>query len=198
MWLLTRFAILFYVIILWVTSIAIVLFTMHIIDLSVISQVLDVVYYDTHARFLVAGISIGIICVSITLENLIYGSRRRERTIAFDNPGGPVTVSLAAIEDLIKRLSIQVVEIKEIRPTVLAIRKGLDIDIKLILRSEANIPELTTRLQDLVKRKVEESIGMEGKLNIHIHVIKISLEDIKNRRQISLEEPQIPFHGYRV
>lgn len=198
MWLMTRFAILFYIIILWVTSIAIVLFTMHIIDLSVISEVLDVVYYDAHMRILVAGISIGVICVSIALENLIYGSRRRERTIAFDNPGGPVTVSLSALEDLIKRLSIQVAEIKEIRPTVLAIRKGLDIDIKLILRSEANIPELTARLQDLVKRKVEEAIGMEGKLYIHVHVIKISLEDIKSRRQISLEDPQVPFHGYRV
>ncbi len=198
MWLMTRFAILFYIIIIWVTSLAIILFTMHIIELNTIAKILDAVYYDSHSRIIVAGISIAIICVSIALENLIYGSRRRERTIAFDNPSGPVTVSLAALEDLIKRLSVQVAEIKEIRPTVLAIRKGLDIDIKLILRSEANIPELTARLQDLVKRKVEESIGMEGKLHIHVHVIKISLDDVKTKRQISLEEPQVPFHGYRV
>ncbi len=198
MWLMTRVAILFYVIILWITSIAVILFTLHVIDLGTIGEVLDIVYSDMHMRLVVAGIAIGIICISIALENLIYGSRRRERTIAFDNPSGPVTVSLSALEDLIKRLSSQLSEIKEIRPTVLAIRKGLDIDIKLILKSEANIPELTGRLQDLVKRKIEESIGMEGKLNIHVHVIKISLEDIKSRRTMLVEEPQVPFHGYRV
>lgn len=198
MWLMTRCAIVFYVSILWVTSIAVILFTLHIIDLNTIASLLDVAYHDTHVRFIIAGIALTIICISIALENIIYGSRRRERTIAFDNPGGPVTVSLSALEDLIKRLPIEVVEIKEIRPTVLAVRKGLDIDIKLILKAEANIPELTARLQDLVKRKVEEAIGMEGKLNIHVHVIKISLEDLRTRRQASLEEPQVPFHGYRV
>lgn len=198
MWIMTRFAILFYVIILWVTSIAIIMFTLHIIDLSIVGELLDVVYHDTHVRFIVAGIAIGIICISLALENLIYGSRRRERTIAFDNPSGPVTVSLSALEDLIKRLSIQIHEIKEIRPTVLALRKGLDIDIKLILKLEANIPELTARLQDMVKRKIEETIGMEGKLNIHVHVIKIALEDIKGRKQISIEDPQVPFQGYRA
>ena len=198
MWLMTRVAILFYVTILWVTSIAIILFTMHIIDLTTIANVLDIVYSDMHVRLVVAGIAISIICVSIALENIIYGSRRRERTIAFDNPSGPVTVSLSALEDLIKRLTTLVPEIKEIRPTVLAIRKGLDIDIKLILRSEANIPELTARLQDLVKRKIEDAIGMEGKLNIHVHVYKNSLDDIKIRRPMSLDEPQVPFHGYRV
>jgi len=197
MWLMTRLAIVFYVTIIWVTSLAIMLFVLHVVDLNTIQRLLSIVYNDRQVSAIVFGIACGIIFVSFMLENLIYGRRRRERNIAFNNAGGPVAVSLSALEDLIKRLTTQVEEIKEIRPTVLAIKKGLDIDIKLILRAEANIPDLTNRLQELVRRKIEEAIGMEGKINIRIHVIKISLEDMKGRRPMRIDEPNVPFHGYR-
>jgi len=136
--------------------------------------------------------------MSFLLARLIYGSHRRERTIAFENPTGAVTVSLTALEDLIKRLIGQMPEIKEIRPYMIATRKGLEVDIKLVLRHEVNIPELTARFQDLVRRKIEEAVGMEGKINIRVHVTKISLEDMKSKNKDEFQSPvQAPFHGYR-
>lgn len=198
MWLMTRLAIVFYVTITWIISLAVILFAFHVLDLNTVQSVLTLIYHDNQVAMVVVAVSVGIIAISVVLENLIYGRRRRERTIAFDNPSGPVAVSLSALEDLIKRLSVQVPEIKEIRPTVLAIKKGLDIEIKLTLRAEGNIPDLTQRLQELVKRKIEEAIGMEGKINIRVHVVKISLEDMKVRRPVQIDEPVVPFHGYRV
>ena len=198
MWLMTRLAIVFYVTIIWITSLAVMLFVVHVLDFNTVQQILTLVYFNNQVGAVVVGIACGIVIMSFVLENLIYGRRRRERTIAFDNPGGPVAVSLSALEDLIKRLSVHVPEIKEIRSAVLAIKKGLDIDIKLTLKAEANIPDLTTRLQDLVRRKIEETIGMEGKINIRIHVVKISLEDIKAKRPVHIDQPHVPFHGYRA
>ncbi len=198
MWLMTRLAIVFYLIIIWLTSIAVLLFVLHVLDIQTVKYLLDLVYNEPQVGTVVAAIALGIVVMSVVLENLIYGRRRRERTIAFDNAGGPVAVSLTAVEDLIKRISASVPDIKEIRATVLAIKKGLDIDIKLVLRSEVNIPDLTTRLQELVRRKIEETIGMEGKINIRIHVIKISLDDIKSKRPVKIDEPHVPFHGYRA
>lgn len=198
MWLMTRLAIVFYITIIWITSLAVILFAIHVLDLNTIQSILSLIYHDSQVATVVVAVSLGIIVMSVVLENLIYGRRRRERTIAFDNPSGPVAVSLSALEDLIKRLSIQVPEIKEIRPTVLAIKKGLDIEIKLTLKAEGNIPDLTSRLQELVKRKIEEAIGIEGKINIRVHVVKISLEDIKGKRPVHIDEPLVPFHGYRA
>ena len=121
-----------------------------------------------------------------------------ERTIAFENPAGKVTVSLTALEDLIKRLIVQMPEVKEIRPYMIATKKGLEVDIKLVLRHEVNIPDLTARFQDLVRRKIEEAVGMEGKINIRVHVTKISLKDIKSKNKDEFQAPtQAPFHGYR-
>ncbi len=200
MWLMTRLAIIFYVTIIWITSIAVMLFVLHspLLSFDVVDRFLDLVYHDDHIRAVVLGIACVIIVISFVLEDLIYGRRRRERTIAFDNPSGPVSVSLSALEDLVKALNAQVTEIKEIRPVIMANKKGLDITIKLVLRQEANIPELTARLQDMVRRKIEDAIGMEGRVRIRVHVIKIALEEHRGRKTVQIHEPHIPFRGYRA
>jgi len=197
MWLLTRVALIFYISIIWTVSIIVMLFVAHVLDLQSIQKLLMVIYNDSHSGA-IAGICAGVIMfMSFLLARLIYGRRRMERTIAFDNPAGGVTVSLSALEDLIKRLIVQMPEVKEIRPVMIVTRKGLEVDIKLVLRYETNIPELTARFQDLVRGKIEEAVGMEGKINIRVHVTKISLEDIKSRHKDGFQTPpRVPFHGY--
>ena len=189
MWLLTRIAIIFYIFIIWTTGMAVMLFVSHVLDLQTIQRLLLMVYFDNQSGAIAGICAGGIMFMSFLLAKLIYGRRQMERTIAFENPNGGVTVSLTALEDLIKRLIVQMPEVKEIRPYMIANRKGLEVDIKLVLRHEANIPELTARFQDLVRRKIEEAVGMEGKINIRVHVIKISLEDIKSKNK---DEFQIP------
>jgi uncharacterized alkaline shock family protein YloU len=197
MWLLTRIAIIFYLVIIWTTGIAVILLVAHVIDLKTIHQMLLMVYFDNQSGAMAGICAGGIMFMSFLLARLIYGSRKMERTIAFENPNGEVTVSLTALEDLIRRLIVQLPEVKEIRPYMIANRKGLEVDIKLVLRHEANIPDLTTRFQDLVRRKIEEAVGLEGKINIRVHVIKISLEDIKLKNKDDFQIPtQAPFHGY--
>ena len=197
MWLLTRIAIIFYIFIIWATGVAVVLFVSHVLDLQTIQRLLVLVYFDPQSGAIAGICAGGIMFMSFLLARLIYGRRQMERTIAFENPNGGVTVSLTALEDLIKRLIVQMPEVKEIRPYMIAVRKGLEVDIKLVLRHEVNIPELTARFQDLVRRKIEESVGMEGKINIRVHVTKISLEDIKFKHKDEFQLPtQAPFHGY--
>jgi len=197
MWLLTRIAIIFYIFIIWATGAAVILFISHVLNLQTIQQLLLLVYFDPQSGTIAGICAGGIMFMSFLLARLIYGRRQKERTIAFENPTGGVTVSLTALEDLIKRLIVQVPEVKEIRPNMIAVRKGLEVDIKLVLRHEVNIPELTSRFQELVRRKIEECIGMEGKINIRVHVTKISLEDIKFKGKNDFQLPtQAPFHGY--
>jgi uncharacterized alkaline shock family protein YloU len=200
MWLLTRISIIFYIFVIWTTGISVMLFVAHVLDLQTIQRLLMVVYFDNQSGA-IAGICAGVIMfMSFLLARLIYGQRQKERTIAFENPSGGVTVSLTALEDLIKRLIVQMPEVKEIRPYMIATRKGMEVDIKLTLRHEVNIPELTARFQDLVRRKIEEAVGMEGKINIRVHVTKISLDDIKAAKgKGEFQIPaQAPFHGYRT
>ena len=198
MWLLTRIAILFYIFIIWTTGTAVILFITHVLDLATIQNLLKMIYFDNQSGVISGVCAGGIMFMSFLLARLIYGSRQMERTIAFENTTGGVTVSLTALEDLIRRMIVQLPEVKEIRPYMIANRKGLEVDIKLVLRHEVNIPELTSRFQDLVRRKIEEAVGMEGKINVRVHVIKISMDDIKSKSKDEFQLPtQAPFHGNR-
>jgi uncharacterized alkaline shock family protein YloU len=140
-----------------------------------------------------------LIFISISFAQLILGKIQRERTIAFANPSGQVTIALSAVEDLITRLLRPIPEIKEVRPDVIAGKRGIEIDLRLVLRSEANIPELTMQLQETVKNKVQELLGIEEQIMVRIHVAKIiSLEEKeKKKKELEKEEPSVPFSGYR-
>lgn len=204
MWLLTQVAVFFYLTIIFSTGFLCILFFFHQIKLESIVNVLTNIDHDSQLSMILAAVVGFIMLLSLLWAKLIYARRRKERTIAFDNPAGPVTVSLSAMEDLIRRIAVRVPEIKEVRPTITAIKKGLDIEIRLILRTDVSIPEMTARLQEMIRSKVQDVIGLEGKINIRIHVIKIVMDDAKYRKDkgkdgIDMDPtPTVPFRGYRA
>jgi len=110
-----------------------------------------------------------------------------------------VTISLSAVEDLIRRLAGIIPEVKELRPNVVANKKGIIVEMRVVLRSEANIPELTSRLQDITKSKIQEVLGVDEQIIIRIHVAKIAHDEKDSRRKKDFEKEDrstIPFSGY--
>ncbi len=154
-----------------------------------------------NSRVIVGLTGILLIIISYSFAQLILGKMQQEKTIAFANPQGQVTISLSAVEDLIKRLVRSMPDIKEIRPDVIASKKGIEVDLRLILASEVNIPDLTTRLQELIKSKIQETLGIEEQILVKIHVAKIISAEEKERdrkkKDIEKDEPRsIPYSGY--
>ncbi len=196
---LSRVALIFYVSLIWITSVSIILFCVHALDLMVVVKYVTLIYRDSQIATVVVIAAGAFMIMSYILARMIDSRRLQQRTVAFDNPGGPVAVSLIAIEDLIKRLHVYLPAIKEIRPFMIVKKKGreMDVDIKLVLRSEVNLPDLTTRLQDMVRRKIEEAIGIDAKINIRILVAKILFEEKKGGKLQPEEDRPVPFHGYR-
>lgn len=140
-----------------------------------------------------------LILISSWFAELILGRFQREKTIAFPTASGEVTIALSAVEDLIKRLAGEIPGIRELRPDVIAGKKGLVVDLRVILKSEANIPELTERLQEITRSKIQEVLGIEEQIIIKIHVLKIISLEEKDRKKRDSEkntEPTIPFGGY--
>jgi len=139
-----------------------------------------------------------LILISFSFAQLILSRFQREKTIAFPTSSGEVTIALSAVEDLIRRLAGIIPEIKELRPDVIATKKGIIVDIRVVLKAEANIPELTSRLQEITRSKIQEVLGIEEQIIIKIHVAKIiSLEERdRKRKETEKEEPTIPFSGY--
>ena len=128
----------------------------------------------------VAGVlgSAGVV-FSFAVVHLVFGRIQRQRTIAFENADGPVTVSLSAIEDFIRRLTIRLPEVKELKPDVLARKKQINIFLRATLWSDANIPQASERIQSLVRGRVHTMLGIEEPIKVSLHIRKIVAREEK-------------------
>ena len=124
-----------------------------------------------------------IVVISFSIVRVTISALQREKTIAFDNPEGQVVISLSAIEDFIKRIVKQVVEMKDMRCSVVASKKGIRISTKVALWSDANIPDATERIQSLIRSRVQEMLGIEESITVAVHITKIVHKDAAPRKE---------------
>lgn len=163
-----------------------------------INDLLLVMQDNLNARIIVGLSGLLLILISFSFAQLILGRFQREKTIAFKTSSGEVTIALSAVEDLIKRLANLIPGVKELRPDVRAGKKGIIVELRVVLKSEANIPGLTERLEEMTKSKLQELLGIEEKVSVNTHIVKIISAEEKDRRKKELgnEGPSIPFGGY--
>ncbi|MBN1869891.1 MAG: alkaline shock response membrane anchor protein AmaP [Candidatus Omnitrophica bacterium] len=200
---LTRIAILFYVTLIMFISCFVLLLVLNYIDVQPLINMVTVMYSDEALRMTFAIGACALLFLNYVFYRAFTGSSRAEKTIAFDNPAGRVSVSLGAIEDLTKRVIGRIAEVREVKSKISASKKGLLIRIKLILRAEGSIPEVTSRVQELVKRKVQSTIGLDEPIEVAIFVGKILPDQGREKEPIKKEDLQkdqqnIPFQGYRA
>jgi len=190
--------ILFYASILILIGLVMVVFSFNILPPSDIGNFFLYVQSNMNSRILIGLSGLLLILVSFSFAQLILGRFQSEKTIAFTTASGEVTIALSAIEDLIKHFVLIIPEIKELRPDVIATKKGIVVDLKVALKSEANLPELTARLQEITKSKIQEVLGLEEQIIIRIHISKIVSREDKDRkkRETDIQEPAVPFGGY--
>ncbi len=191
--------IIFYATVLTLIGLALIILAFNRLEPNAINNALIYIQTDTTSKWMVGLSGLLLILISFSFAQLLLGRLQREKTIAFATSSGEVTIALSAVEDLIRRLTGIIPEIKELRPDVRATKKGnIVVDLRVVLRSEANIPELTARLQDITRSKIQDVLGIEEQIIIKIHVAKIisSEEKEKKRREIDKQEPTIQFGGY--
>lgn len=184
----------FYTLVFFLIGGLLIIIATNIIPLSRIIDTLNIIYTNTDVR-LILGVTGGLlIFISLMVVQITVGLIHKEKTIAFENPDGQVTISLTAIEDFIKRSMKQLAEVKESRPSVRASKKGITIINKVVLFSDTNIPETTEKIQGIVKSRVQDMLGVEEPIEIQVNVIKIAHKDEK-LKDIKKEDKVPPFRG---
>lgn len=192
----TILGILFYAGVIVIIGMTLIVFSLKLLTPDDISAMLFYTQGSSNSRFAIGLSGLLLVLISFSFAQLILGRFQREKTIAFTTPTGEVTVALTAMEDLIKRLAVIMPEIKELRPDVIASKKGIVVDLRVVLKSEANIPELTSRLQDATRLKIQEILGVEEQIIIKVHVVKIIPGEEKRNKEMETNGPNIPFSGY--
>jgi len=190
--------IIFYSAIVILIGIVLILLSLEVLQPQNINSIYEYIRTSPNSRPIIGLSGALLIVISISFAQSILGRLQREKTIAFTTQTGQVTIALSAVEDLIRRLSSIMTEIKELRPDVIATKKGIVVDLRVVLKSETNIPSLTARLQELTINKIQEVLGIEEQINVKIHIAKISSSEEKDRRKKEQQniQPNIPFGGY--
>jgi uncharacterized alkaline shock family protein YloU len=204
---LTRFFVLIFVTLVLFLTVFFLLFVLHYIDPHSVLQFMVMLYIDETLRRVVVGLAGFVILANyICYYQAVKANISEKKIIAFDNPGGRVSVSLLAIEELTKRVISRFSEVREVKSRVWVSKKGLHIKMRLILRAEGSIPEVTSRVQDAVKRKIQDTIGIDEPIDVDIYVGKILPDQANEKRppkkddgpKVPEQQPNIPFQGYRA
>lgn len=147
--------------------------SLNLVGQEMIVETVTMIYSTSNIRLVLGLSGILLVFISIMVVQLTMGKIRREKTIAFENPDGQVTIALSAIEDFIKRAMKNLPEVKELKPNVKAGKKGIRIINRVTLFSDVNIPETTEKIQNMVKTRVQDMLGVEEPISIRVHVVKI-------------------------
>jgi len=194
----TVLGIFFYASIIIVVGVVLVAFSFNLLHPQDISSMLNYVQSSINSRIITGLFGLLLMLISFSFAQLILGRLQREKTIAFSTASGEVTIALSAVEDLIRRLAGVIPEIKELRPDVIANKKGIIVDLRVTLNKEVNIPELTSRLQEIARSRIQEVLGVEEQIIVKIHVVKIAAVEDREKRKRDQEKvnPVAPFSGY--
>lgn len=175
----------FYTLVFFLVGGLFIVISLEVVPPDAVKASIDAIYATTNTRLILGITGVLLIFISVLVLQITMGKIRREKTIAFENPDGQVTISLSAIEDFIKRAIRQLPEVKELRPSVRANKRGISIINRVTLFSEVNIPETTEKIQNIVKSRVQDMLGVEEPVNIQVHVVKIVHKDeaVKNLKR---------------
>ena len=159
----------------------------------------DIVFYvekemlsDIYLRvaFGLGGALIILFCIRY-VQHIIY---RRERAIVSESEYGKVSITLFAIEDMLKNMLETEKGFSHVRPKVCAGKRGVSVIIKGNVRSEVNFLSFTKEVQEKVREKLLNLLGEDKDIKVKIEIKKMIFKGAK--KIVEAEEPEIPYRYY--
>lgn len=188
--LMSKLIIVFYSFLFLLIGVFLILLSVNFFSRGFLTAGVDYLYLNPNIKIILGASGGIIICIALFVLQTFIGMMQSERTIAFDNPDGRVTLSLSAIEDFIKKLVKQIPEVKEFKPTVVATKKGVDITNRVVLFTDISIPEVTEKIQSLVKNRIQDMLGIEEAITVKVDVVKIVQREEKKAEKHTQVETQ--------
>jgi uncharacterized alkaline shock family protein YloU len=130
---------------------------------------------------------VGVVCVLVivsAIDLILFGGRgprRSQGLLIQDTVLGRVDISALALEDMIRRASRQVREIREIRPVLRYEKEGLAISLNLSVSPDANLPAVSQEAQEAVQHYLEEKAG------INVRQVQVLIKGVSFESRVRAE-----------
>lgn len=132
------------------------------------------IYTGDHGRLLIGVIGLVLLIIGISMITSAYRFERRGETIEFKNVLGEIRISLWAIEEFIARIAEEVEGIGWAKAHVEAKKGGIVVYCSVVMSPTGNVPETLGTLQNLIKRRIREELGIPDILGVKVFVRKFS------------------------
>ncbi|MBX6378074.1 MAG: alkaline shock response membrane anchor protein AmaP [Clostridia bacterium] len=136
---------------------------------------------NAKARWELALASAVALALDLRLLAVAGRSPARPRAVVHENEMGTVRVSLHAIAALVTRIARQVRGVRDVRVDVTATEGGVVARLRVWVAPDANIPALSTALQDEVARSVRSVVGVD------VARVSVLVEDLVEGRRARVE-----------
>jgi len=140
----------------------------------------------------------GSLIILIFLRFIQRGFMRyhREKTIKTETENGYISVTLTAIEDMIRKSLSDEDIISHIKPKILSTRKEIISYVKLALKEAVNIKDFAENIQTKLKDKLQALLGSDRTLKINIEIKKISFPRKDTGENEEEEDEEGPLRKY--
>lgn len=124
------------------------------------------IYQDPWRSVQVGIVGLVFIILGLAFSKILVKSGRPNEALIFQSESGPMVVSAETLENAALKAVKHLTLIKKARVKVDIVGKDVEIKIRLILWSGAQVPELLTELQQEVQDRVKRLLGAENQLKI--------------------------------
>ena len=183
-----------YIIVSLTTGLVLIGLSLEIITIDVITVYLAKILADFPPKL--TTILVGLLLILLCLRYLQASFRRvrRNKSITFNSEEGKVSITLVAIEDMLKKMLEAKTEVSRIKPKVLLKKKGIEVVARGVLTTEVNLVEFTKEIQEQIREKVHALLGQDKQVKVNLEIRKIALS--KKDLLAEDKDPEIPFRNY--
>lgn len=120
-------------------------------------------------------ILVGLVFIGVGLyfSRTLLKKRRQDEALIYQSEIGPIVVSSAAMEDVVKKVLKRFHLVKEWKTKVLIQGKDVEIKTRLVLWSGGKIQELLIEIQEEIRNRVRKLLGAHNHLEVICDVSKI-------------------------
>ena len=169
--------------------------SLNLVDLSILVSYLEksLLAY-AYPRFIIFLIGILVILLLLRFLQQLFVSSKKEKAVTLQTSQGVVSITLSAIEEMIKKILEGKEEISGVKSKIISTRREINVTVRLTLNSQVNLPRFIEDIQGELKEKLRGMLGEEKDLKLKVEVRKIVFPSKKE--EPNLEEREVPFRKY--
>ena len=185
--------VLIYITLSLVVGLFLISLSLEIITIDVIANCLAQIPADFSLKLITILTGILLILFCLRYIQTIFRRSQRNKSITFESDEGKVSVTLVAIEEMLKRMLEEKTEVSHIKPKVILKKKHIEVAARGVLTTEVNLVEFTKEIQEQVKEKLHALLGEDKQVQVNLEIRKIAI----GKKELTEEkEPEIPFRNY--